>query len=239
MSRIILLFSILTFNILAAQVLKQQDTLYANYLGQKEGLLQLNIKGMALDNLGYLWAGTEDGLHRFNSYEFKPYVHNPQDSTTIKDDHIRDLLFIKDTLWIATNTKGIQGFIPSNNRFFSPDLPTSNKDLNTAYKVLKLDSNRLLFSVKNHIIIYDSQTKTSNIIPLLSIKSESYVTDVISIDDTNFWLATSNSGILNLNLDTLLITELDLLKEELEIYFYKTKNKLFIGLKVGYLFMTH
>ena len=39
---------------MAAQVLKPQDTLYSNYLGQKEGLLQLNIKGMALDNLGYL-----------------------------------------------------------------------------------------------------------------------------------------------------------------------------------------
>jgi len=122
MSRIILLFSILTFNILAAQVLKPQDTLYSNYLGQKEGLLQLNVKGMALDDLGYLWAGTEDGLHRFNSYEFKPYTHNPEDSTTIKDDHIRDLLFIKDTLWIATNTKGIQGFVPSKNHFFSPDI---------------------------------------------------------------------------------------------------------------------
>ena len=111
MSRIIMFLLILTFSTLSAQVLKQQDTLYANYLGQNEGLLQLNIKGMALDNLGYLWAGTEDGLHRFNSYEFKPFSHNPQDSTSLKDDHIRDLLFSKDILWIATNTKGIQGLI--------------------------------------------------------------------------------------------------------------------------------
>jgi len=233
MSRIILLFSILTFNILAAQVLKPQDTLYSNYLGQKEGLLQLNIKGMALDNLGYLWAGTEDGLHRFNSYEFKPYTHNPEDSTTIKDDHIRDLLFIKDTLWIATNTKGIQGFIPSKNHFFSPDILTNTDDLNTAYKILKLGSDRLLFSVKNHIIIYNSQTKTSKTIPLLSEHLETYITDVISIDDANFWLATSNSGILYLDSKTLEINKIDLLKSELDIYFHKRNNHIYLGTKNG------
>ena len=236
MSRIILLFCILTFNILSAQVLKQQDTLYANYLGQKEGLLQLNIKGMSLDNLGYLWAGTEDGLHRFNSYEFRPYIHDPEDSTSIKDDHIRDLLFIKDTLWIATNTKGIQAFVPSKNEFFSPNITSNNIDLNTGYKVLKLDSNRLLFSVKNYIIIYNIQSKTSKIIPLLSKNLESYVTDVIKIDDTHFWLATSNSGILKIHTETFEISKLDLLKDELEIYFYKTKKHIYLGTKNGLFF---
>ena len=236
MSRIILLLCILMFNILSAQILKPQDTLYANYLGQKEGLLQLNIKGMALDNLGYLWAGTEDGLHRFNSYEFKSYIHDPEDSTSIKDDHIRDLLFIKDTLWIATNTKGIQAFVPSKNEFFSPNIASNNIDLNTGYKVLKLGSKRLLFSVKNHIIIYNIQSKTSKIIPLLSKNLESYVTDVIKIDDTHFWLATSNSGILKIHTETLEISKLDLLKDKLEIYFYKTKNRVYLGTKNGLFF---
>jgi two-component sensor histidine kinase/ligand-binding sensor domain-containing protein len=233
MSRTILFFFILTFSTLSAQVLKQQDTLYANYLGQKEGLLQLNIKGIALDSLGYLWAGTEDGLHRFNSYEFKSFTHNPQDSTSLKDDHIRDLLFTKDILWIATNTKGIQGFIPSKNEFFSPDLPDFNNDFNTTYKVLKLDENRVLFSVKNHVIIYNHQTKSSKVIPLLSKKLESHVTDIIRVDDTHFWLGTTNSGILKLNIETLEINKIDFLHNELDICFYRLNNTIYLGSKNG------
>ena len=119
MNRFLLIYFLLFLNCLSAQTIKPSDTLHVNHIGQEHGLLQLNVKDMALDELGYLWAGTEDGLHRFNGYEFKVYLHNPMDSTSLKDDHIRGLLFTKDTLWIATNSSGISGFLPSENRFFS------------------------------------------------------------------------------------------------------------------------
>ena len=119
MKRLLLIYLLTLINSITAQTTKVKDTLYCSYLGQEQGLVQLNVKEMAIDDLGYLWAGTEDGLHKFNSYHFKAYSHNPRDSTTIKDDHIRGLTFTNDTLWLATNTKGIQGFIPSQNKFFN------------------------------------------------------------------------------------------------------------------------
>ena len=158
-------------NVVEAQTAKIQDTLYCNYLGQELGLLQLNVKEMALDDLGYLWAATEDGLHRFNSYTFKPYTHNPNDSTSIKDDHIRSLYFTKDTLWLATNTKGITGFIPSKNHFFDLELFNKNADFNTGYKVLKLTERLLLFSVKSHAIIYNRFNNKKTLIALPSSKT--------------------------------------------------------------------
>ena len=89
MNRFILVYFTLFVNCLSSQSIKPIDTMYVNYIGQEHGLLQLNVKDMALDELGYLWAGTEDGLLRFNGYEFKAYLHNPLDSTSIKDDHVR------------------------------------------------------------------------------------------------------------------------------------------------------
>ena len=74
---------------------------------------------MTQDHLGYVWVGTEDGLHRFNGYEFKPYIAHAKDSSSITDDHIRGLLAVDDTLWIATNSKGITGYKLSENRFFN------------------------------------------------------------------------------------------------------------------------
>ena len=165
MNRFILVYFTLFVNCLSSQSIKPIDTMYVNYIGQEHGLLQLNVKDMALDELGYLWAGTEDGLLRFNGYEFKAFLHNPLDSTSIKDDHVRGLLFTKDTLWVATNSKGILGFVPSENRFFSL-IKNENQDLNISYKIMHLDEKKLLFSVKNNLILFNRPAKNSKIIKL-------------------------------------------------------------------------
>src|SRR5210317_714921 len=119
--------------LVSSQILLEPQILHANLLGQEHGLLQLNVKSMAQDKLGFLWVGTEDGLHRFNGYEFKPYLHDPNDSTSISDDHIRGLLFRNDKLWMASNTNGISWYEPSKNRFFDLYTDQENIDLNTSY----------------------------------------------------------------------------------------------------------
>jgi ligand-binding sensor domain-containing protein len=220
-------------NGLLAQNVMMQDTLFFNHLEQEKGLLQLNVKDMAIDDLGYLWAGTEDGLHKFNSYKFNPYLHNPNDSTTIKDDHIRGLLFTNDTLWIATNSKGITGFIPSKNKFFSPNISEKNNDINTSYKTLKINNKFLLFSLKNNIIIYDRDTKESQLRPLPISNTENFVFDILQIDQNTYWLGTSSSGILTLNLTTLEIKQIPLLKDNSNLHFYKVDNDIYIGTKEG------
>ncbi|GAA4888009.1 two-component regulator propeller domain-containing protein [Flaviramulus aquimarinus] len=225
------LFFFLITNGLNAQTIKPVDTLNSNYFGQKQGLLQLNIKGMALDDLGYLWVGTEDGLHKFNGYEFKAYLHNPNDTTSIKDDHIRSLLFTKDTLWAATNTNGITNFIPSKNTF--SNLSLNSKDVNTSYKVLKLGKQHLLFSVKNNIIIYDRHTKKTKLIELPISKKESYVTDVYQKEDNTYWLATTASGILELNINSFKISSTTILNNEnIKCFFYDNEH-LYIGTNNG------
>jgi len=89
MNKFVLISFFLFINCLSSQTIKSIDTINVNHIGQEQGLLQLNVKDMTLDQLSYLWAGKEDGLQRFNGYEFKAYLHNPMDSTSIKDDHIR------------------------------------------------------------------------------------------------------------------------------------------------------
>jgi len=74
------------------------------------------------------------------------------DSTSIKDDHVSGLLFTKDTLWIATSSNGIFGFIPSENRFFRL-IKNTNLDLNISYKIMRFGNTFILFSVKNNIIL--------------------------------------------------------------------------------------
>lgn len=233
MSRLLILYCLFAIHCSIAQTIENFNKLQGDFLGQELGLLQLNVKGMALDNLGYLWAGTEDGLHKFNGYEFKAYLHDPNDNATLKDDHVRSLLFTNDTLWIATNSKGVLGFILSKNSFFDP-LPTGrNLDLNTSYKVLKLGKDFILFSVKNNLIVFNRHTKKTKVISLPKKAKENYVTDILHIDKEKYWLATTASGILELNSNTFELNETTLLQKSIVLSFYKQDKTIYIGIKDG------
>lgn len=42
----------------------------------EQGLSQSTVETMIQDSKGYLWFGTNDGLNRYNGYEFKVYKNN-------------------------------------------------------------------------------------------------------------------------------------------------------------------
>ena len=90
------------------------DTLKIRQIAQKEGLSQLNVLSIDFDENGYVWAGTEDGLDRFNGYEMKVFS---QGENGLQDDHIRGLIYTNDTLWLATNTNSIIAYIPSKDEY--------------------------------------------------------------------------------------------------------------------------
>ena len=230
MKKVLISILLLFLNNAYCQIKK--DVMHVNVFGQKHGLLQLNIKGLTQDKQGYIWTGTEDGLHRFNAYKFNQFTHNPKDSLSIKDDHIRDLKAINDTLFIATNTQGIIGYQFSENRFFDIHKPKKNKDLLFGYQISKVSNNKVIFSTKNNIIVYNQSTKKSNFISLPKSKKENIAHSFFKNDDNNLLFATSSSGILNLNLNTLKITSI-FNKVNNTSTIYKNKNDLLIGTHDG------
>jgi ligand-binding sensor domain-containing protein/two-component sensor histidine kinase len=231
--RSILLFNFFTIPQLYGQTVSSTEILTCNQIGQESGLLQLNVKSLVLDEMEYLWVGTEDGLHRFNGYEFTSYLHNPKDTNSIDDDHIRSLYFSSDTLWLATNTSGILGFDLAGNRFFHPLSTATNSEFNTGYKVISLNNNTLLFSVKNNLIIYDKNTGNTEVFPLEQPIKESFVTDVCHLNDTISWLASSASGIIELNKSNNQLSKKEFLKTKTINCLLKSQNEIFVGTEQG------
>lgn len=210
------------------------EVIQINYLGQEHGLLQLNTKALALDDMGYLWVGTEDGLHRFNGYEFKSYIANPKDSISIPDDHIRGLFSVNDTLWIATNSKGIVGYKRSENRFFTFRPKSKNQDdFNVAYKILPFNTKHVLFSVKNNFVLFNRDDKSHRIYHLPEKYAENKVEDVISVGFNRYWLATSQSGLLEFNFQTHEFRQHETFKPETISCFINSKDQVYIGTNHG------
>ncbi len=74
-----------------------------NRISIEEGLSQSTVTAILQDRRGFVWLGTQDGLNRFDGYDFVTHKHEPDDLTTLSDSSIRVLLEDRSgNLWIGT-----------------------------------------------------------------------------------------------------------------------------------------
>lgn len=69
----------------------------------EDGLSQNTVTDILHDNEGYIWFGTQEGLNRFDGYDFRHYKHNPNDSTSISDNYVWSIIEDADgNIWMCT-----------------------------------------------------------------------------------------------------------------------------------------
>lgn len=67
------------------------------------GLPQSFVNTLIQDSVGFLWIGTQDGLCRYDGYEFMVFNNNPYDSLSISSNYINHIVEGKNgELWVAT-----------------------------------------------------------------------------------------------------------------------------------------
>ena len=87
-------------------------------LGAAEGLPQQSVWALLQDSRGALWAGTQDGLARFDGATFRVYRPNPTDAGTLGGGHVWALAETADgALWAGTDGGGLSRFDPATERF--------------------------------------------------------------------------------------------------------------------------
>jgi PAS domain S-box-containing protein len=68
-----------------------------------QGLSQSTVNCLIQDSYGFLWIGTIDGLNKYDGYKFKVYKPDPDDSTSLSNNHIYSIIEDKNNnLWIGT-----------------------------------------------------------------------------------------------------------------------------------------
>src|SRR6185295_15998453 len=69
----------------------------------EEGLSQQTVNAIVQDHDGFMWFGTEDGLNRFDGYEFRQFRHERGVAQTLPSGWINSLVASEDGLWIGTS----------------------------------------------------------------------------------------------------------------------------------------
>ena len=87
-------------------------------ISRNEGLSQSFVYTMIQDQQGYMWFGTQEGLNRFDGFEFTVFIHDPNDPQSISDETIRTIIEDRSGhLWIGTDAGGLSRYDQASQAF--------------------------------------------------------------------------------------------------------------------------
>jgi hypothetical protein len=93
------------------------------------------------DAQGYMWFGSESGLHRYDGYQVTTYFNDPLDKNSLSGHKIESISSGHDgSIWIGTNGYGLDRLDPATGIFthfpHDPDDPSSlSSNMNTDQKL--------------------------------------------------------------------------------------------------------
>lgn len=76
-----------------------------------QGLSQSGLNSILQDSQGFMWFGTQDGLNKYDGYDFTVYKYNALDSHSLSDNFITSIYEDKSgIIWIGTDGGGLNKF---------------------------------------------------------------------------------------------------------------------------------
>ena len=86
-------------------VASAQDNVFSfERITTDNGLSKNNVYNIAQDSIGFMWFGTDNGLNRYDGYEFRQYLNISGDSSSLKNNYISSTLIDnRGHLWVVTN----------------------------------------------------------------------------------------------------------------------------------------
>lgn len=96
------LLVVIVVNIAITVKAQSPDSLVFHHIQEK--LSQNTITKIFQDPDGFLWFGTRYGLNKYDGQYFQEYMHSTEDSTSISDSRINDVVVDKNgNFWLATD----------------------------------------------------------------------------------------------------------------------------------------
>ncbi|NQZ07802.1 MAG: response regulator [Algicola sp.] len=69
----------------------------------KQGLGNTAVMKVLQDHQGFIWVATQDGLFRYDGYDFKPFKHDPEDPASLAGNYIISLYIDRGgELWVGS-----------------------------------------------------------------------------------------------------------------------------------------
>ncbi len=174
-----------------------------NHLSVKSGLSQSVINCTIQDEKGFMWFGTQEGLNRYDGYNFRIFKRDPEDTNSLSNNFIYALKQDKKgIIWIGTNGGGLNSFNPITEKFthYLNDSKNPTSISNDVVHVIHEDkAGKLWIGTDGGMNEFDPLTGKfiryeNNPIDPFSISSN-HVYDILEDPSGNIWVGTYGKGL--------------------------------------------
>ncbi|WP_025064964.1 hybrid sensor histidine kinase/response regulator transcription factor [Hoylesella enoeca] len=175
---------LLTFTLWIIVIALQAQNIVFNHLLPENGLSQISVNSLYVDENGKIWIATRVGLNCYNGNSIQVYRHSPRDGKS---------LFCNNVLRLTGNGKG-KIYLLCSEGVAELDIPTHRF---TTLKYGRVGSicyqNRLYISVGNTILTYSAQSK--KFVFHLKLPINTQITSLMTDAKHRLWIGTQTSGV--------------------------------------------
>ena len=169
----------------------------------EDGLSQSTVETIYQDSKGYIWIGANDGLDRYNGYEFKHYKHDKYDKNSIANNYIVDIIEDKNGyIWVST-IGGLSRINPDKDEiknYYSKE-DSGNLSNSNLWQILCTKDNRLIASTIDGLNVYDkNKDKFTRILYKEGELPSQYIYSLEEDINGHIWVGTDN-GLVELDKD--------------------------------------
>ena len=161
----------------------------------EDGLSQGTVETIIQDDQGYIWLGTNDGLCRYNGYEFKIYKHDEELENSITNNYIVDIK--QDNLgniWVGT-ANGLSKIDTKTDLITNYNMNDEEKSLShyNIGDILITKSGDVLVGTSDGLNIYnEKKDEFYRIFNKDSDLSSQFIRSLAEDENQNIWVATNN-----------------------------------------------
>ena len=163
-------FSLLILGIVAIilqmkPLMAQSPNFRFEHIKIEDRISDVRVPAILQDRRGFMWFGSQDGLIRFDGYEYKTYYHEPADSTSISGNNIEELYEdSRGNIWVGIRQSGIGicRYDPSTDAFvrYAPDSNNSSASIMTdVQSIYESSDGYVWFGSFNGLDRYDPETE--------------------------------------------------------------------------------
>ncbi|MBX3008385.1 MAG: hypothetical protein KF816_10200 [Melioribacteraceae bacterium] len=204
------IMQLIVFLALTSNIFSQFD-----YYSLDQGLSQANVRSILQDRNGFLWMGTQDGLNRFDGYQFTKFRKELSDSNSLPGNYISCLWEDQSGLILIGTINGAAIYDPELNKFTRIVVKKENKtiSLGAVSSFIKAKDKSFwigtyysgVFRIKNNTVTHF----INNLSDQNSI-GDNFVTSLNEDHLGNIWIGTFGKGLNKYNITTKKIESLTL-----------------------------
>ncbi|MBN4071502.1 hypothetical protein JYT72_03210, partial [Crocinitomix catalasitica] len=173
----------------------QQKSIKFDKLSIENGLSQSSVTTVTQDKFGFIWIATQDGLNKYNGYDFKVLRNDPNNGKSIPNNYIHDLIKDNDgNLWFGTN-RGIGKIDPINGEIERINRNTYPELKGYVFIDLEFDSKGDLWALSDKHGINRINLKTKKISLIKSVKGNFEFSAIHLSKRQELWVGTKTGQV--------------------------------------------